>query len=309
MFSLLPETVAFSLANPASPKMFTLRPQIAALSQAIPRHRLRLVARRSAQRPSSVVSVLTSESPHMSPAVALPSLSFPVLVCVSNHCALGLGFKDHEATLTLQFDDAFKGFGQLRLIGFLYHDSGQVNGCTGKMGRAVAEAAISAGLQLVPVSFSSLEKPGRTLKVGNTEIQIHGPSERESVLSSVFHEFPDVIVVDYTVPDAVNGIHYILHFLVVAFLAAMDIMADQFPGAFSGYTLEVMESHQASKLDTSGTAKAVISCFQKLGVTFDMKQIKQIRDPKKQLEMVGVPEEHLCGHAFHMYHLTSPDET
>ncbi|RWW43404.1 hypothetical protein BHE74_00050955 [Ensete ventricosum] len=280
--------------------MFTLRPQIAALSQAIPRHRLRLVARRSAQRPSSVVSVLTSESPHMSPAVALPSLSFPVLVCVSNHCALGLGFKDHE-----MIHLSYVSFEALNMLGTIY----QVNGCTGKMGRAVAEAAISAGLQLVPVSFSSLEKPGRTLKVGNTEIQIHGPSERESVLSSVFHEFPDVIVVDYTVPDAVNGIHYILHFLVVAFLAAMDIMADQFPGAFSGYTLEVMESHQASKLDTSGTAKAVISCFQKLGVTFDMKQIKQIRDPKKQLEMVGVPEEHLCGHAFHMYHLTSPDET
>ena len=34
-----------------------------------------------------------------------------------------------------------------------------------------------------------------------------------------------------------------------------------------------MESHQASKLDTSGTAKAVISCFQKLGVSFDMDQV------------------------------------
>ncbi|THU74398.1 hypothetical protein C4D60_Mb04t32910 [Musa balbisiana] len=299
MFSLLPVNVTFSLANPASPKMFSFRPQIAALSLAIPRHRRPLLARRIPQRPSSVVSVLTNESPNMSPAFAPPNLIFPVLV----------------------------------------------NGCTGKMGRAVAEAVISAGLQLVPVSFSNLEKPGRTLKVGNTEIQIHGPSERESVLSSVFHEFPDVIVVDYTVPDAVNvnadlycklGIPFLMGTTggdrqmlyktvqdanvyavispqmgkqVVAFLAAMDIMADQFPGAFSGYTLEVMESHQASKLDTSGTAKAVISCFQKLGVTFDMKQIKQIRDPKKQLEMVGVPEEHLSGHAFHMYHLTSPDET
>ncbi|KAL4602824.1 hypothetical protein ACB092_10G082100 [Castanea dentata] len=52
---------------------------------------------------------------------------------------------------------------------------------------------------------------------------------------------------------------------VVAFLAAMEIMAEQFPGAFSGYSLQVMESHQSSKVDTSGTAKAVISCFQKLG--------------------------------------------
>lgn len=96
---------------------------------------------------------------------------------------------------------------------------------------------------------------------------------------------------------------------VVAFLAAMEIMAEQFPGAFSGYSLQVMESHQASKLDTSGTAKAVISCFQKLGVPFKLDQIQQIRDPKQQVEMVGVPEEYLNGHAFHMYHLTSPDQT
>lgn len=34
-----------------------------------------------------------------------------------------------------------------------------------------------------------------------------------------------------------------------------------------------MESHQASKLDTSGTAKAVISCFQKLGVSFDVNKV------------------------------------
>lgn len=39
--------------------------------------------------------------------------------------------------------------------------------------------------------------------------------------------------------------------------------------------LQVMESHQATKLDVSGTAKAVISCFQKLGVSFDMDEVLQ----------------------------------
>ncbi|XP_072954362.1 probable 4-hydroxy-tetrahydrodipicolinate reductase 1, chloroplastic [Typha angustifolia] len=220
-----------------------------------------------------------------------------------------------------------------------------VNSCSGKMGSAVAEAAISAGLQLVPTSFSSTEKPGTTLHVRGTDIKIHDPSETEHVLSSVIDEFPNVVVVDFTIPDAVNanaelycklGVPFVMGTTggdrlklyrtvedtntyavispqmgkqVVAFLAAMEIMAKQFPGAFSGYKLEVMESHQANKLDTSGTAKAVVSCFQKLGVSFDLKEIKQIRDPKKQLDMVGVPEEHLAGHAFHLYHLTSPDET
>ncbi|KAK8935386.1 hypothetical protein KSP39_PZI013331 [Platanthera zijinensis] len=220
-----------------------------------------------------------------------------------------------------------------------------INGCTGKMGRAVADAAVCAGLQLIPVTFSNVEKPSKDLHVGNVEIKIHGPSERENVLSSILNEFPNLVVVDYTAPDAVNGntelycklgVPFVMGTTggerellyktaqdanvyavispqmgkqVVAFLAAMKIMAEQFPGAFSGYSLQVMESHQAGKLDTSGTAKAVISCFQKLGVSFDMNKIKMIRDPTKQIEMVGVPEEHLEGHAFHMYHLTSPDQS
>ncbi|XAR58184.1 4-hydroxy-tetrahydrodipicolinate reductase [Bertholletia excelsa] len=220
-----------------------------------------------------------------------------------------------------------------------------VNGCTGKMGKAVVEAAVSAGLHLVPISFSSNNISGKTVQVGGKDIQLYGPSERESILLSVLDEYPNLIVVDYTVPAAVNnnaelycrvGVPFVMGTTggdrerlyktvedskvyavispqmgkqVVAFLAAMEIMAEQFPGAFSGYTLEVMESHQASKLDTSGTAKAVITCFQKLGVSFEFDQIKQIRDPRQQIEMVGVPEEHLSGHAFHLYHLTSPDQT
>lgn len=38
-----------------------------------------------------------------------------------------------------------------------------------------------------------------------------------------------------------------------------------------------MESHQASKLDVSGTAKAVISCFQELGASFDLDQVSSYR--------------------------------
>lgn len=220
-----------------------------------------------------------------------------------------------------------------------------VNGCTGKMGKAVIKAADSAGLNIVPVSFGSEKESGTIMEVCGKEITVRGPSERESALNSLFEANPNLIVVDYTVPAAVNdnaelycrvGVPFVmgttggdrdlLHKTVedskvyavispqmgkqvVAFLAAMEIMAEQFPGAFSGYSLQVMESHQASKVDTSGTAKAVISCFQKLGVSFDTDQIQMIRDPKQQIEMVGIPEEHILGHAFHLYHLTSPDET
>lgn len=38
--------------------------------------------------------------------------------------------------------------------------------------------------------------------------------------------------------------------------------------------LQVTESHQSTKLDTSGTAKAVISSFKKLGLNFDLDQVR-----------------------------------
>ena len=55
---------------------------------------------------------------------------------------------------------------------------------------------------------------------------------------------------------------------VVAFQATMELMAQQFPGAFAGYKLEVTESHQRTKVDTSGTAKAIMQSFQKMGLDF-----------------------------------------
>ncbi len=48
----------------------------------------------------------------------------------------------------------------------------------------------------------------------------------------------------------------------------MELMADNFPGVFSGYTMDVVESHQSSKADTSGTARAVVQSFQRMGVDY-----------------------------------------
>lgn len=56
---------------------------------------------------------------------------------------------------------------------------------------------------------------------------------------------------------------------VVAFQATMELMAQQFPGAFTGYNMQVVESHQRSKVDTSGTAKAIVQSFQNLGIDFN----------------------------------------
>ncbi|KAM1046365.1 hypothetical protein TB2_025420 [Malus domestica] len=76
----------------------------------------------------------------------------------------------------------------------------KVNGCSGKMGKAIIQAANSAGLTVVPVSFGSAEESGQTVQVGTNEILVHGPHER-----SLFQKYPNLIVVDFTVPSAVNN--------------------------------------------------------------------------------------------------------
>lgn len=94
---------------------------------------------------------------------------------------------------------------------------------------------------------------------------------------------------------------------IVAFQATMEHMAKAFPNAFGGYKMELVESHQSTKADTSGTAKAMVSSFNSLGVEpFSVDDIKKIRSAEEQKSM-GVPEEALQGHAWHTYTLTSRD--
>jgi len=93
---------------------------------------------------------------------------------------------------------------------------------------------------------------------------------------------------------------------IVALQATMSHMAKDFPGAFSGYSMEISESHQKTKADTSGTAKDMVKSFQGLGLDFKVDDIKKVRDEKEQLAF-GVPEHALGGHAFHTYSLKSDD--
>lgn len=97
---------------------------------------------------------------------------------------------------------------------------------------------------------------------------------------------------------------------IVAMQAGLEELAEKFPSAFAGYKLEVTESHQKTKADTSGTAKAVISTLKKLSDDdFDLEEdIKMLRDDESSLAF-GVPKEAMNGHAFHTYTLTSADGT
>merc|ERR1711907_666495 len=79
---------------------------------------------------------------------------------------------------------------------------------------------------------------------------------------------------------------------IVAFQATMESMAKNFPGAFGGYSLDITESHQSGKADTSGTAKAMVQHFQDLGPDFKVEDIKMIREAEEQ-KAFGVPEDAL----------------
>jgi len=94
---------------------------------------------------------------------------------------------------------------------------------------------------------------------------------------------------------------------IVAMQAALEDLANKYPSAFAGYKLQVTESHQKTKADTSGTAKAVISSLKKLSDDdFTDDDIAMLRDDESSLAF-GVPEDAIKGHAFHTYTLTSPD--
>eukprot|EP00531_Pseudo-nitzschia_arenysensis_P018887 CAMPEP_0116121066 /NCGR_PEP_ID=MMETSP0329-20121206/3504_1 /TAXON_ID=697910 /ORGANISM="Pseudo-nitzschia arenysensis, Strain B593" /LENGTH=339 /DNA_ID=CAMNT_0003614865 /DNA_START=77 /DNA_END=1096 /DNA_ORIENTATION=+ len=155
----------------------------------------------------------------------------------------------------------------------------------------------------------------------------------------------NVLAIDYTHPSAVNsnaefyveqklpfvmgttggdreklmeGVNSAKHFAViapnmakqiVAMQAALEDLAKKFPGSFATYKIACRESHQKTKADTSGTAKAVIDSLTELSddeFTYD--DIEMIRDDQGAIDF-GVPEDAMKGHAFHRYTLTSADGT
>lgn len=168
--------------------------------------------------------------------------------------------------------------------------------------------------------------------------------EIESTLSGLRESLGEdnILAIDYTHPSAVNGnaIFYKTHDIpfvmgttggdreqlisdmeghtcviapnmgkqIVAMQAALEELSRNYPGAFDGYTLKVVESHQKTKADTSGTAKALVDSIKILNSdpSYSYSDIEMVRGDEEAIEF-GVSPEHLRGHAFHTYTLTSPD--
>lgn len=221
-----------------------------------------------------------------------------------------------------------------------------VNGLPGNVARTVAEFILKdERFELVPYSLTGPEIETSEYRVDETSVQLVRPEHRNSAIVQIKQSSAKILVVDYTHPSAVNsnaefyclcGLPFVMGTTggdrqklettvvsssiaaviapnmakqIVGFQAMMEYAADNFPNLFKGYTLEVKESHQQGKADTSGTAKAMVGYFNQLGLSYSADDINQIRDPLIQQSQWGIPEKYLTGHGWHTYTLVSEDQT
>ena len=221
-----------------------------------------------------------------------------------------------------------------------------VNGLPGNMAATVATHIVNDNrFRLVPFSLTGPEIPFQKYKLMNVSITLIYPEDRDNSIDGIIGDYPDMVMVDYTHPSSVNSnaAFYAAHCIpfvmgttggdrkqiedtvcasrtsavispnmakqIVGFQAMMAYAAASFPGLFEGYSLQVRESHQKGKADTSGTAKAIVRYFNQMGILFSEKDIQMQRDPEIQKNEWRIPEEYLDGHGWHTYTLISKDQT
>ncbi len=221
-----------------------------------------------------------------------------------------------------------------------------VNGLPGKVATVIARHAIAdTSVEFIPQSMTGPEIAEDEMTLEDVNIRLIKPQDRDQAIPAIKSSEGEFISIDFTLPDAVNenaefycnqAIPFVMGTTggdrekllqrieksdisaviapnmakqIVGFQAMMAYAAENFPGLFDGYRLEIKESHQKSKVDTSGTAKAMVGYFNQLGLDFSESDIIKIRDPEIQQKEWGVPKAYLDGHGWHTYTLTSKDQT
>ncbi len=219
-----------------------------------------------------------------------------------------------------------------------------VNGMPGNMAALIGGHCLADDrFDLVPYSLTGPEVTATEHAIQGSVVALVHPGQRAEAIGRIIDAYGPFITVDYTHPAAVNSNaeFYCYHRLpfvmgttggdrklleetvrrslipavispnmakqIVGFQAMMAYAANTFPNLFHGYSLEVRESHQQTKADTSGTAKAMITYFKRMGIPFSTGDIQMERDPVVQKETWGVPDKFIEGHGWHTYTLTSGD--
>ena len=221
-----------------------------------------------------------------------------------------------------------------------------INGLPGNVAAIMARHAVGdPRFTLLQKSLTGPEITKKTCEISDVKIDLIPPGQRDEAILELIKAEGPFISIDYTHPSAVieNARFYCQHKLpfvmgttggdraalenmvaessiqaviapnmakqIVGVQAMMDYAAQTFPGLFDGYSLEIKESHQKGKADTSGTARAMVGYFNGLGIPFEEDEIIKIREPDVQKNELGVPEEYLKGHGWHTYALDSKDKT
>jgi 4-hydroxy-tetrahydrodipicolinate reductase len=221
-----------------------------------------------------------------------------------------------------------------------------VNGLPGNVAHVVTRQILQdPRFELVPYSITGPDIPQTEYTIGAVCLELIRPDAKASDMVPIKARREPFLSVDFTHPSAVNsnaefycraGLPFVMGTTggdrrkleetvisstiaaviapnmakqIVGFQAMMKYAADNFPALFEGYRLEIKESHQKGKADTSGTAKAMVTYFNRLGVPFSEDQIIKVRDPEIQQQQWGIEEEYLAGHGWHTYTLVSEDRT
>ncbi|SDU61042.1 dihydrodipicolinate reductase [Desulfobacula phenolica] len=219
-----------------------------------------------------------------------------------------------------------------------------INGLPGNVAKTMARSGITDNrFNVMPFSLTGQEIEDKTITIDQMRFELVKPDVRDEKIIRIKRQFNSFITIDYTHPNAVNSnalfytqnqIPFVMGTTggnreqleqvvkksstpaviapnmakqIVGFQAMMEYAANTFPGLFEGYTLQVSESHQNGKADTSGTAKAMVGYFNQLGANFDVNKIQMVRDPEVQRKEWKIPKEHIAGHGWHTYTLTAPD--
>ncbi|MBT8364486.1 MAG: dihydrodipicolinate reductase [Deltaproteobacteria bacterium] len=221
-----------------------------------------------------------------------------------------------------------------------------VNGLPGNVAQVAAGHILKdPRFDLLPFSLTGPEIQQSEFTIGTFSLELIQPENKSSKIEAIKERRGPFLSVDFTHPSAVNpnaefycrsGLPFVMGTTggdrqkleqtvtsssiaaviapnmakqIVGFQAMMEYAANTFPALFEGYTLEIKESHQKGKADTSGTAKAMVKYFNQLGVPFREDQIIKIREPEIQQKQCGIDEAYLAGHGWHTYTLVSEDRT
>ena len=233
---------------------------------------------------------------------------------------------------------------------------------SGKMARMIAERVLSSDrFSLVPYSLTGPEVTESCMLVSNAgPIVLIKPDAKEAMINIVKESQRNFVSLEAALPAAVNdnADFYCRHKLpfvmlttggdrkaleerirnseivalpstniappIVGLMHFMDGYSKAHPNVFTEHTINTEESHQSGKKDTSGTAKAMLKYFSRMGFDIDTSQIDNLRldgyknesfsiglgsnftaiREKHSQEALMIPEEYLGGHGWHRYEIT-----